>query len=235
MPPELAERVAGHLLMAGQLVDTDPDEARRHTEVARRHAARLPVVREAAAETAYAAGDYSAALQDFRTLRRMTGSEEYLPVIADCLRALGKPEDALDVARDGAGRPLDPATRIELRIVEAGARADLGQRAEARRLLRTTWDREARAPAMARARLAYAVADLFAQEDNPAQARAWFARAAETGGDATDAEERLDPLGLELDDGPEPEADEPAGPARPDETGQPEPGQTDPESRGQGR
>jgi hypothetical protein len=35
------------------LIDEDPELAYRHAEAARRRAARLPVVREAAAETAY--------------------------------------------------------------------------------------------------------------------------------------------------------------------------------------
>ena len=73
LPKDLAETVAGHLVMAGQLIDEDPELAYAHAEAARRRVARLPIVREAAAETAYAAGHYDVALSEFRALRRMTG------------------------------------------------------------------------------------------------------------------------------------------------------------------
>jgi tetratricopeptide (TPR) repeat protein len=138
LPKELAEIVAAHLVVAGQLVDEDPELAYAHAEAARRRAARLPIVREAAAETAYAAGRYDVALSEFRALRRMTGTQDYLPVMADCERALGRPHNALKLAREADRVRLDPALRIEMIIVEAGARGDLGQDEEARRILERT-------------------------------------------------------------------------------------------------
>ena len=51
LPKELEAIVAGHLVAAGELIDTDPELAYAHAEAARRRAARLPIVREAAAET----------------------------------------------------------------------------------------------------------------------------------------------------------------------------------------
>jgi hypothetical protein len=65
LPKELAEIVAAHLVVAGRLVDDDPG---RHMPMLRplaRRAARLPIVREAVAETAYAAGLYDVALTEF--------------------------------------------------------------------------------------------------------------------------------------------------------------------------
>ena len=145
LPKDLAEIVAGHLVLAGQLVDAEPELAYAHAEAARRRAARLPIVREAAAETAYAAGHYDVALSEFRALRRMTGTDDYLPVMADCERALGRPQNALKLAKESERRHLDPALRIEMTIVEAGARADLGQHPEARRILdRAVRDRRTR-------------------------------------------------------------------------------------------
>ena len=134
LPKELAEIVAAHLVVAGRLVDDDPELAYAHAEAARRRAARLPIVREAAAETAYAAGLYDVALTEFRALRRMTGTPDYLPVMADCERALGRPHNALKLAREADRAGLDPALRIEMIIVEAGARRDLGQDHESRRI-----------------------------------------------------------------------------------------------------
>ena len=136
LPKELGDIVAAHLLVAGQLIDDDPELAYAHAEAARRRAARLPIVREAAAETAYAAGRYDVALSEFRALRRMTGVDDYLPVMADCERALGRPDAALKLAKQARSLTLDPSLRAEMVMVEAGARSDLGQVAEALRILR---------------------------------------------------------------------------------------------------
>ena len=197
LPKELAEIVAAHLVVAGQLVDDDPELAYAHAEAARRRAARLPIVREAAAETAYAAGRYDVALSEFRALRRMTGSQDYLPVMADCERALGRPHNAIKLAREADRVGLDPALRIEMIIVEAGTRRDLGQDHEALRILE-------RASALARpedispiavARLRYAYADALLDVGKESEARQWFAAAATLDPDhETDAQQRVDEL-----------------------------------------
>ena len=197
LPKDLAEIVAAHLVVAGRLVDEDPDLAYAHAEAARRRAARLPIVREAAAETAYAAGRYDVALSEFRALRRMTGSPDYLPVLADCERALGRPHNALKLAREADRSGLDPALRIEMIIVEAGARRDLGQDHEARRILEraVTAVRPASAPPLAVARLRYAYADALLQAGKDSEARDWFTAAAKLDPDQeTDAQERVDAL-----------------------------------------
>jgi tetratricopeptide (TPR) repeat protein len=218
LPKELEEIVAGHLVAAGNLIDTDPELAYAHAEAARRRAARLPVVRGAAAETAYAAGEWAAALSEFRALRRMTGSSDYLPVMADCERALGRPQHALTLAREAAALDLEPALRTEMTIVAAGARADLGQQAEAVRMLReaVTGPPPARTgPALTRgaaaqsvelehqaaARLRYAYADALLHTGATEEARRMFAEAAKRDPDQlTDAQQRLDELdGLTLD------------------------------------
>ena len=197
LPKELAEIVAAHLVVAGQLVDEDPELAYAHAEAARRRAARLPIVREAAAETAYAAGRYDVALSEFRALRRMTGSSDYLPVMADCERALGRPHNALRLAREADHAGLDPALRIEMIIVEAGARRDLGQDEEAHRILERAIGavRTESAPASALARLRYAYADALLQTGKNSEARQWFTAAAKLDHDQeTDAQERVDEL-----------------------------------------
>lgn len=213
LSPEAAEFVGAHLVAAGQLIEIDPELAYRHAEAARRRGSRLPVVREAAAETAYAAGDYAQALQGYRALRRMTGDDEYLPVMADCERALGRPQEALKLIREAERAQLQPDTRIELLLVEAGIRGDLGQQAEAHRILRDAI--KSPAPGSTRAahaRLAYAFADVLLERGQEGQARNWFDKAAtwDTLG-ATDAAERrdlLDGIVLEFDEGDEDEEPE---------------------------
>ncbi len=209
LPKDLAETVAGHLVMAGQLIDEDPELAYAHAEAARRRVARLPVAREAAAETAYAAGHYDVALSEFRALRRMTGTHDYLPVMADCERALGRPHNALKLAKEAERVELDPALRIEMIIVTAGARQDLGQDQEARRIL----DRAVSAVtpasglALATARLHYAYAEALGRAGQETEARRWFASAADLDPDQeTDAQQRVDELDgflIDFDDEPE--------------------------------
>ncbi|GAB5080583.1 tetratricopeptide repeat protein [Arthrobacter sp. AD-310] len=122
-----AEWVARHLVMAGRLIDEEPELAFQHALAASRRGGRLAAVREAVGLTAYAAGHYGEALREFRTYRRISGSNVHLPVMADCERGLGRPDRALDVARSEEAQDLDAPGKVELAIVAAGARTDLGQ------------------------------------------------------------------------------------------------------------
>ncbi len=119
--------VAKHLVMAGRLIDDEPELAFQHALAASRRGGRLAVVREAVGLTAYAAGHYGEALREFRTYRRINGSNVHLPVMADCERGLGRPDRALDLARSEDVSSLDAAGKVELAMVVSGARADLGQ------------------------------------------------------------------------------------------------------------
>jgi len=177
LPKELAEIVGAHIWAAGRYVDVDPDLAFRHAEAARRRAGRLPIVREAAAETAYAAGEFAVALREFRAIRRLSGGDELIPVIADCERALGRPRDALEVLGELSPTTKDVWLRIECLLVEAGVRADLGQRAEAKRLLQAAISRRV-GPPFGQARLRYAYANLLEEDGDLAGAREWFTSAA---------------------------------------------------------
>ena len=122
-----ANWVAKHLVMAGRLMDIDPELSFQHALAASRRGGRLAVVREAVGLTAYAAGHYGEALREFRTYRRISGSNVHLPVMADCERGLGRPDRALDVVRSPEAQDLDAPGKVELAIVASGARADLGQ------------------------------------------------------------------------------------------------------------
>ncbi|MFC7850871.1 hypothetical protein ACFUTU_20615 [Arthrobacter sp. NPDC057388] len=119
--------MARHLVMAGRLLDEEPELAFQHALAASRRGGRLAAVREAVGLTAYAAGHYGEALREFRTYRRISGSNVHLPVMADCERGLGRPDRALDVARSEEAQDLDAPGKVELAIVASGARADLGQ------------------------------------------------------------------------------------------------------------
>ena len=119
--------VSRHLVMAGRLLEDDPELAFQHALAASRRGGRLAAVREAVGLTAYAAGHYGEALREFRTFRRISGSNAHLPVMADCERGLGRPDRALDLARSEEAESLDAAGKAELAMVLSGARTDLGQ------------------------------------------------------------------------------------------------------------
>ncbi|HEX6326124.1 MAG TPA: hypothetical protein VFZ72_06100 [Jiangellaceae bacterium] len=193
-----ARAVAKHLVMAGRLLDDDPDRAYRYTMEARRRAARIGVVREAAGVAAYMAGRYAEALAELRAARRITGSAEYLPVMADCERGLGRPRRALDLASDPASTGLPLESRIEMLIVAAGARRDLGD-IEAAVVSLQVPELRSQAKAQWVARLRYAYADLLEAAGRREEARRWFVRALDADvADETDAAERV----TQLDDRP---------------------------------
>lgn len=118
--------VSKHLVMAGRLVDLDPESAYQHAMAASRRGGRIAVVREAVGLTAYAAGHFADALREFRTFRRISGSNVHLPMMADCERALGRPEKALELAKSEDAQKLDTPIKVEMAIIASGAQTDLG-------------------------------------------------------------------------------------------------------------
>lgn len=118
--------VARHLVMAGRLLDIDPQLAFEHALAASRRGGRLAVVREAVGLSAYAAGDYAEGLRELRTYRRISGDQAHLPVMADCLRGLGKPDKALELGAEPEASQLTGGARAELALVLSGAHLDLG-------------------------------------------------------------------------------------------------------------
>ena len=205
LPDRLADRVARHLVMAGRLIDDDPEVAYQHALAARARATRVAVVREAVGETAYAAGKYAEALSELRAAKRLNGVWEYLPIMADCERALKRPERAITLDTEQARAKLSVDGQVELSIVVAGARRDLGQAEAAVRLLESeSLLTKSRADWVARLRYAYADALLAAGRSE--DALEWFHRTvAVDGNTATDATERI--RELEPNTGAEPAED----------------------------
>jgi hypothetical protein len=192
---DTAELVARHLVMVGRLIDDEPEQALAHARAARALAGRVGSVREAAGLAAYAAGEWSEGLTELRAARRITGRCDHLAVMADCERALGRPERALEYGDDEAVPRLGQTERVELVIVLAGARRDLGQSEAAVLMLQDPARRTTRTRPWA-PRLWYAYADALLAAGREQDARRWFASAADADDAAgTDAEERL----LELD------------------------------------
>jgi tetratricopeptide (TPR) repeat protein len=159
------------------------------------------VVREACGIAAYQTGRWAEALSELRAARRMTGRDDYLPIMADCERALGRLDRALALVREANPADLDRATQIELRIVESGIRRDQGLPDAAVLALQVPELASGRLRPWS-ARLFYAYADTLLAAGRVDEARDAFVRAAEADPQGqTDAAERLDDLdGIEFDD-----------------------------------
>jgi tetratricopeptide (TPR) repeat protein len=191
---ENAEGVAQHLVMAALLMDTELDAAQAHAETAVRRAGRVPAAREALGLVAYRQGDWSKALAEFRTVRRLSGSSHLLPLMVDAERALGRLDRALELAASPEASTLSRDEQVELAIVVSGIRRDLGQlEAAAAGLRLPELDSRKRKPWSAR--LSYAYAEALLALGDRTGARSWFAAAAAADEEAlTDAAERLDEL-----------------------------------------
>jgi tetratricopeptide (TPR) repeat protein len=200
LPEKLGQRVARHLAAAGAIIDEDPKTAYQHTLAARARASRLAVVREAVGEAAYAAGEYSEALTELKAARRMNGAQDYLAVMADCERALGRPDRALDLVRKAPREGLSNDLKAELTIVEAGARRDRGELDAALRALELA-PINSKSRAAWVVRLRYAYADTLLAADRASDALEWFHRTeAIDGEELTDAAERAQELEAKLGD-----------------------------------
>jgi tetratricopeptide (TPR) repeat protein len=175
LPEKLAARVARHLAAAGELIDSDPETAYQHTLAARARASRLAVVREAVGEAAYASGHYAEALAELRAAKRMNGATDYLPIMADCHRALGNPDQALKLAKSPSVVNFAPEAKAEMTIVEAGARRDLGQLDAAIRTLELA-PLTSKSRASWVVRLRYAYADALLEAGRTSDSLAWFHR-----------------------------------------------------------
>jgi len=194
LPSDLAESVARFLVAAATAQNAD--RGYDYALAARRLAARVGIVRETCGIAAYRAGKWAEALAELRAARRLTGQDTYLPLMADCERALGRPDRALDLLTSPEAGNLSRETQIEMRIVESGIRRDQGfpEAAVVALQIPELTDRRDR-PGLAR--LYYAYADALTDAGREDEARYWFAKAASTDvAGETDAADRVDDLDM---------------------------------------
>ncbi|MGY1845131.1 tetratricopeptide repeat protein [Modestobacter sp. SYSU DS0875] len=167
-------------MAAGGLLEEEPELALEHARAARDRASRLAVVREAVGVAAYHAGDYAEAARELRAYARMTGDQSYRAVLADCERALGRPETALRLVQEALETSPEGEELVELRLVEAGARRDMGEERAAVLVLEAALGGRP-TPAglgdadLGRLRLATAYADLLADRGDEDVAQQWYA------------------------------------------------------------
>ncbi|WP_449385327.1 hypothetical protein [Cellulomonas soli] len=219
-----ADRVGRHLVMVGRLLEEEPELAYEHAQAAVARGGRVDVVREAAGLAAYRTGRYAEALRELRTVRRLNGSSEHLPVMADCERGLGRPERALALAQEPEAESLDEGAQVELAIVVSGARLDLGQPEAAVAVLAGAVVRAA--TGLQAVRVAQARATALEAAGQIEQARAELApfsarQLAEAGGE-TDEDEEVVVFDLADESDEVDEVDESAGPDEVDESAGPD-------------
>jgi tetratricopeptide (TPR) repeat protein len=198
LPDKLASRIARHLAAAGRLLEDDPETAYQHTLAAKARASRLAVVREAVGEAAYASGHYAEALAELRAAKRMNGATAYIPIMADCHRAVGNPEQAIKLARSPSVANFTAEAKAEMTLVESGARRDMGQLDAALRVLELApLNNKSRGAWVVRLRYAYA--DTLLAAERKQDALEWFHRTHAIDADElTDAADRAEELEREL-------------------------------------
>ena len=171
----------------------DYRNAIRLGEQAKHIALRSIAARELLGLAYYRAGQYAEASKELAAFRRLSGSTEQNPVLADCYRALGKPDKALEYCREIDRRKVDEAVYYEGAIVGAGSLADMDRVDDAITLLEQL-NLRPEVAAEHHLRVWYALADLLERKGKFTQAREWFDAVASADADLTDAPERLQRL-----------------------------------------
>lgn len=171
---EVPRRLAAAFVAAE---DGDFVTALGHAAVVRVVGARLAAAREAAGIISYRCGEYELAARDLKAARRISGSIDTLPVLADCERGLGRPERALELAASPEAGRLDQDGRVEMLIIAAGARQDLGQDAAAVLTLQVP-ELEGSSEAPWQERLWFGYSEALRRAGRSAEADTWLARAA---------------------------------------------------------
>ena len=164
----------------------DYAEAVRLGEQSKHIALRSATVREFLGLALYRMGRWKEAAAELSAFKRLTGSQEQNPVIADCYRALGRPERALEICGEIDRRRVPPGVYYEGVIVAAGALRDLGRLDEAMSLLGSL-DLDPDEPEEHHLRARYVLADLLEHRGRFTQARKLFSEIAAVDPELTDA------------------------------------------------
>jgi tetratricopeptide (TPR) repeat protein len=124
-----ADQAIARLERAVQLLDRgDARGAAIEAGKAKELAPRAPAVREVLGLALYSLERFSEALSEMQAYRRMSGRADQNHIIADCLRAVGRPDRAVPLAEEAlAARGVPLAAKTEAVIVAASALAEQGK------------------------------------------------------------------------------------------------------------
>lgn len=193
--PRLAPRLRERLAEASQAYERDRYvDAQRYLVALVKAVPDAPAVRELYGLTLYRLGRWDEAITQLQEYRRLSGSLDQLPVVADCHRALGHHRQVEEAWDDLRLSSPAPEVLAEGRLVMAGDRADRGDVRGAVALLDRI-DHRVRSPRDHHLRQWYALADLYERSGDLPRARQLFALVARHDPDLADVAERLVGLG----------------------------------------
>lgn len=136
-------------------------------------APRSATVRELLGLVHYRLGRWKEAQRELAAYRRLSGRHDEDHVLADCERALGRPQRALEILDGMKSSEVGEEVLVEGLVVAAGALEDLGRHSEAVELLM-------RGPVRPRAirpyhlRLWYSLADALEKAGRRRESRPWW-------------------------------------------------------------
>lgn len=177
-----AEAVTAYML-------EDYDEAIRLGEQSKHMALRALSARELLGLAYYRAGKWSEAARELSAFRRISGSTDQNAVLADCYRAMGKPQRAVELCDEIDTNRVEEAVVYEGAIVASGALSDQGKIDEAIARLEKL-ELQPRVASEHHVRAWYLLAHLLETKGRFTQARNWFETVAAADPDVTDAPER---------------------------------------------
>jgi tetratricopeptide (TPR) repeat protein len=173
----------------------DPRGALPEAEKAKALAPRSGSVREVLGMAYYGVGRWRDALTELKAYKRMSGRNDQNHLIADCLRGLERPLEAVPLAEEMLrDRSVPNDAKAEAVIVAASALADEGRYPEALALLARAKTREEVAEDYT-LRLWYVRGDILSRAGRREDAAAEFRKVMRHDPAAFDAAERLASLG----------------------------------------
>lgn len=203
VPPPVVEELTGALgsarggRLAGRLADATHAYERDRYEEARSllrpivaEAPEAAAARELYGLTLYRMGQWAAAARELEASRKLTGSYDQHPTLADCYRALHRYREADALWDDLRSASPDPELVAEGRIVAAGCLADQGQLLAAIGVLERS-ARKVDHPKERHLRQWYVLADLYERAGDLPRARELFGRVRAADPDSFDVRQRL--------------------------------------------
>lgn len=194
-PAGKARDAISRLGRAIELLDRDdPKAAAAEAEKAKAIAPRAPSVREVLGLAYYGLERWQDAVTELKAYKRFSGRSDQNHLIADGLRGLGRPQEAVPLAEEALrAKSVPNDAKAEAVIVAASALADQGRFAEALAFLGRARTREDVAEPYT-LRLWYVKGDILERAGRRAEAAAEFRRIVRHDASAFDAAERLGTL-----------------------------------------
>ncbi|MDJ0665018.1 MAG: hypothetical protein QNJ75_10675 [Acidimicrobiia bacterium] len=146
-------------------------QAVKKAEHAKNLSSRDATIREVLGLASYRVGDWSTALRELRTYRRLSGETTHMPVEMDVLRALDRDEDVTDVWNEFRKLGGGPAVKKEARVVYASFLIDHDRLDEANEIVGKVRIGAAGDPWPEDLRLWYVAARVAALQGNRRRAR----------------------------------------------------------------